>query len=101
MCFVKFVSGRCSRILVIMSYFWISLLLLNKCLLLRVNIIIKNIYCKLSVIMRKFLKFCLQESLSLVLVIILIIFFCNVNTLYTIGEVPQKIKPYDIMEWAG
>jgi len=34
-----------------------------------------------------------------VLVIILIIFFCNINTLFTIGEVPQKIKPYDIMEW--
>jgi len=25
-------------------------------------------------------------------------FFCNKNTLFTIGEVPQKIKPYDIME---
>ena len=21
------------------------------------------------------------------------------NTLFTIGEVPQKIRPYDIMEW--
>ena len=49
--------------------------------------------------MRKFLKCCLQESLLLVLLMILIIFFCNVNTLFTIEEVPQKIRPYDIMEW--
>ena len=37
--------------------------------------------------MRKFLKCCLQESLLLALVMILIIFFCNINTLFTIGEV--------------
>jgi hypothetical protein len=35
LCFVKFVSGGCSRLLLLVSYLWISLLLLNKCLLLR------------------------------------------------------------------
>ena len=49
-------------------------------------------------ITRKFLKCCLQESLLLVLVMILIIFFWSRNTLFAIGEVHQNIRPYDIME---
>jgi hypothetical protein len=40
-----------------------------------------------------FLETSLQESLGLVLVIILIIFFCNINTLWMWEEPPQKIIP--------
>jgi hypothetical protein len=40
-----------------------------------------------------FLKASLQDSLTPVLVMILIIFCCRINNLLTLEDVPQKIMP--------
>jgi hypothetical protein len=40
-----------------------------------------------------FLKISLQESLGLLLVIILMVFFWSKNTFLADGELPQKIIP--------
>jgi hypothetical protein len=58
------------------------------CLLLNTNNIIENIYCEYSVIIWVFLNISLQDSLGLVFVMILIIFFCNLKTLLALGELP-------------
>jgi hypothetical protein len=50
-------------------------------------------YCEYSVIIPIILKIFLQDSLGLVLVMILIILFCIINTLCTLVELPQKIIP--------
>jgi len=41
----------------------------------------------------------LHESLLLLPIIILIILFCILKTLKLGAEGPQKIKPYEIIEW--
>ena len=43
------------------------------------------------IIISMFLKASLQDSLTPVLVMILVIFFCKVNNLLTLEDLPQKI----------
>jgi hypothetical protein len=66
---------------------------LNKYILLTVYKINEYTYWEYNVIISMFLKTSLQESLGLVFVIILIIFFCSKNTLLAWKELPQKIIP--------
>jgi len=63
------------------------------CLLLIVYKTNEYIYLEYNVIIPILLKTSLQESLGLVLVIILIIFFFSINTLLVWEELPQKIIP--------
>ena len=79
--FDKLAIGRCRLLLYLVLYLWILLLVLNKYLLLTVYKINEYMYWEYSVIISIFLKTSLQESLGLVFVIILIIFFCSINTL--------------------
>jgi len=66
---------------------------INKCLLLIVYKTNKYMYWEYNVIISILLKTSLQESLGLVLVIILIIFFWSINTLLAREGLPQKIIP--------
>jgi hypothetical protein len=62
-------------------YLYILLFVSNRCLLLIVYKTNECMYWKYNVIISIFLKAFLQESLDLVFVIILIIFFWSINTL--------------------
>ena len=59
----------------------------------------QNIYCDIKVKIFRFLNKFLHESPILELVIVLIIFFCNLNIWMLYGELPQNIMPYAINEW--
>jgi hypothetical protein len=50
-------------------------------------------YWEYNVIISIFLKASLQDSLTPVLFMILIILFCKINNLLTIEYLPQKIMP--------
>jgi hypothetical protein len=41
----------------------------------------------------------LHEFLDLTTGIILTVLFCKINIILLVGELPQKIIPYFIMEW--
>jgi len=86
-------------LLFLVLYLWISLLGVNKCLLSTVNNITEYIYWEYSVIICMFLKISLQESLGLVFVIILMIFFWSKITFLAHEELPQKITPQLKIVW--
>ena len=79
--------------LFLVLYLCISLLGVNKGLFLTVNKISEKIYWEYNVIIRIFLKSSLQDSLTLELVMILTIFFCKINNLLTLEDLPPKIIP--------
>jgi hypothetical protein len=58
-----------------------------------VNRISERRYWECSVIIPRFLKASLQESLGPMLDRILTIFFCRINNLLALVEFPQKIMP--------
>jgi len=70
----------------------------NKCLLLTVNKISEKMYWEYKVIISMSLKASLQDSLTTMLVMILIIFFCKTNNLLTVEDLPEKIMPKLKME---
>ena len=70
-------------LLFIVLYLWISLLAVNKCLLSPVNDSNEYIYREYYVIICMFLNIALQESIGMVFVMILMIFFWNINTFLT------------------
>jgi hypothetical protein len=78
--FVTFVNVGW-MLLFIVLYSWISLLVVNNCLLLIVNNSTEYVHWEHRVIICMFLKVSLQELLGQVLVVILMIFFCSMNTL--------------------
>ena len=71
----------------------ISLLGVNTGLFLTVNKISEKMYWEYNVIICIFLKASLQDSLTLELVMILTIFFCKINNLLTLEDLPPKIMP--------
>jgi hypothetical protein len=77
-------------LLFLVLYLWISLFLSNRCLLLTVYKINEYMYWEYNVIISTFLKTSLQESLGLVFVVILKIFFWSINTLFGIGGATPK-----------
>ena len=79
--------------LFLVLYLCISLLGVNKCLFLTVNNISEKMYWECNVIICIFLKASLQDSLTLELVTILIIFFCKINNLLTLEDLPPEIMP--------
>jgi hypothetical protein len=80
-------------VLFLVLYLCISLLGVNKGLFLTVNEISKKMYWEYNVIICIFLKASLQDSLTLELVMILTIFFCIINNLLTLEDLPKKIMP--------
>jgi hypothetical protein len=78
--FVKFANAGWRLLLFLVLYWWILLLAVNKYLLSTVNNSNEYIYWEYNVIICMFMKISLQESLGLVLVMILMIFFWNINT---------------------
>jgi hypothetical protein len=66
---------------------------MNKGLFLTVNKISEKMYWEYNVIICIFLKAYLQVSLTLELVMILTIFFCKINNLLTLEDLPPKIMP--------
>jgi hypothetical protein len=91
--FVRLTAGKCKLFRDLVLYLWISLLVLNKYLLLIVYKSNEYMYWEYNVIIYIFLQISLQQYLGLVFVIILIIFFCNIKTLLAQEEPPQKIIP--------
>ena len=79
--------------LFLVLYLCISLLGVNKGLFLTVNKISEKMYWEYNVIILIFLKASLQDSLTLELVMILTIFFCKINNLLTLEDLPQEIMP--------
>jgi hypothetical protein len=69
--------------LLMWDYSWMSWLVVNNCLLLTVNNSIEYIYWEYRVSICMLLKVSLQESLGPALVIILLNFFCSMNTSLT------------------
>jgi len=64
-----------------------------RCLFLTVNKISEKMYWEHNVIICVFFKASLQDPLTLELVMILIIFFCKINNLLVLEDLPQKIMP--------
>jgi hypothetical protein len=76
----KLMVGKCRFELFLGGYLCISLLRVNNCLLSTVNIISEKTYRECSVIISKFFKASLQDSLAPMFDKILTIFFCKINT---------------------
>jgi hypothetical protein len=89
--------GRCRFELFLVGYLCISLLGVNKCLLSTVNIISEKMYWECNVIISKFLKASVQDSLALMLNKILTIFFRKINILLKMLESPPPPKKKKIM----
>jgi len=70
-------------------YLWISLFEVNKFLFLTVNKFSEKMYWEYNVIISMFLN----ASLTLVLVMILTIFFRKINIFLTLEDLPRKIMP--------
>jgi len=64
-------------------YVCISLFEVNKCIFLTANRINEKMYWEYNIKISIFLKASLQDSLTLVLVMILTILFCKINNLLT------------------
>ena len=80
--------------LFLVLYLCISLLGVNKCLLLTVNKISEKMYWEYNVIICIFFKASLQDSLTLESVMILTIFFCKINNLLALEDLPPKWNVY-------
>jgi hypothetical protein len=94
--FVKFTNAGWKLLLFLVLYLWISLLAVNKCLLLTVNSTNEYVYWEYNVIICMFLKISIQESLGLLLVMILMIFFCNINTFLAEGA---NVNGFEYLIW--
>jgi len=80
-------------VLFLVLYLCILLLGVNKCLFLIVNKISEKMYWECNVIICIFLKTSLQDSLTLAFVTILTIFFCKINNVLALEDLPPKIMP--------
>lgn len=83
----------------LVSWVWISLLILNLPWLFFTNKSISFIYKPVNVITFSFLNKFLQCSVLLELVIILIACFCIINTLWTCVLLSYNSSPYFKMLW--
>jgi len=59
----------------------------------------QKIYCEGRGKILRLMNSFLHESLFLHSIIILNIFFCNLNTCILFADWPQNIMPYDIIKW--
>jgi len=77
-------------VLFLVLYLCVSLLVVNKGFFFTVNKISENMYWEYNVIICIFFKASLQDSLTVGLVMILKIFFCKINRLLTLEDLPPK-----------
>jgi hypothetical protein len=85
-------GGRCRLVLFLVLYLCISLLGVYRCLFLTVNRISERMYWDYNVIICIFYKASLQDSPIPPLDMILTVFFCKINILLTLEDLPQKIN---------
>jgi len=97
--FDKLAVGQCKLFLFLILYLWFSLFASNRCLLLIMCKTNEYMYWEYNVIIYIFLKTSLQESLGLVLVIILIIFFWSINTLLAYWSNFEWELPFGTRYW--
>jgi len=96
---VKFAVAVFKSELNLVLMLWISEFDSYKSLFLAKNNKRKKIYCDFNGKIFRFLKNWWQESLFLAFTIILIIPFWILKILELYSELPQKIMPFDRMEW--